>query len=228
MGDSTLLAVTVATRTEGKSPQAVAEARVKAALKAGYDRPRVRHAAWWAQFWEHSSVNVPEPEILRQYYLVRYFSGAASRRGAPPMPLQGVWSADAGSLPPWKGDYHNDLNTQMTYLAQRADTDAVVLSGSQDNGTERFLGAPAWAEQVSARGDGGGVAVDPNNPRIVRLFSQSVEIPVTGTLLLLNNTDKPGIVGHLGTLLARHKVNTASMSLSRDTVGGLALKALSP
>jgi alpha-L-fucosidase 2 len=32
------------------------------------------------------------------------------------MPLQGVWTADAGSLPPWKGDYHNDLNTQMSYM----------------------------------------------------------------------------------------------------------------
>ena len=119
VGDSTLLAVTVATSGEGKSPQAVAEARVKAALKAGYEKLFAPHADWWAQFWEHSSVNVPEPEILRHYYLVRYLSGAASRRGAPPMPLQGVWSADAGSLPPWKGDYHNDLNTQMTYLAYR-------------------------------------------------------------------------------------------------------------
>jgi len=54
---------------------------------------------------------------------VRYFYGAASRRGAPPMPLQGVWSADAGSLPPWKGDYHNDLNTQMTYIAYRTSGD---------------------------------------------------------------------------------------------------------
>ena len=36
----------------------------------------------------------------------------------------------------------------------------------------------------------------PNNPRIVRLFSQPVELPVTGTLLFLNNTDKPGIVGY--------------------------------
>jgi D-3-phosphoglycerate dehydrogenase len=35
------------------------------------------------------------------------------------------------------------------------------------------------------------------------------------------------IVGHLGTLLAKHKVNIASMSLSRDTVGGLALTVLS-
>jgi D-3-phosphoglycerate dehydrogenase len=74
---------------------------------------------------------------------------------------------------------------------------------------------------------GGTFFGSPNNPRIVRLFSQSVEIPVTGTLLLLNNADKPGIVGHLGTLLAKHKINIASMSLSRDTAGGLALTVLS-
>jgi D-3-phosphoglycerate dehydrogenase len=74
---------------------------------------------------------------------------------------------------------------------------------------------------------GGTFFGSPNNPRIVRLFSQSVEIPIKGTLLMLNNADKPGIVGHLGTLLAKHKVNIASMSLSRDTVGGLALTVLS-
>lgn len=28
-----------------------------------------------------------------------------------------MWTADNGGLPPWKGDYHNDLNTQMTYIA---------------------------------------------------------------------------------------------------------------
>jgi alpha-L-fucosidase 2 len=115
-GKATLLAVTVATRAEGKSPQAVARRRVEEALKRGYDGLLVDHTKWWAKFWEQSSVFVPEPHILQHYYLVRYFYGAASRRGAPPMPLQGVWSADAGSLPPWKGDYHNDLNTQMTYM----------------------------------------------------------------------------------------------------------------
>jgi alpha-L-fucosidase 2 len=36
------------------------------------------------------------------------------------MPLQGVWTADGGGLPPWRGDYHNDLNTQMTYVAFHA------------------------------------------------------------------------------------------------------------
>jgi alpha-L-fucosidase 2 len=123
VGDSTLLAVTVATRAEGKSPQAVAQRRVEEALKRGYEKLLADHAKWWAQFWNRSRVSVPELHILQHYTLVRYFYGSASRRGAPPMPLQGVWSADAGSLPPWKGDYHNDLNTQMTYIAYRASGD---------------------------------------------------------------------------------------------------------
>ena len=74
---------------------------------------------------------------------------------------------------------------------------------------------------------GGTFFGSPNNPRIVRLFSQSVELPVTGPLLLLNNSDKPGIIGLLGTLLGKYNVNIASMSLSRDTVGGQALTVLS-
>ncbi|HVU27956.1 MAG TPA: phosphoglycerate dehydrogenase, partial [Verrucomicrobiae bacterium] len=69
---------------------------------------------------------------------------------------------------------------------------------------------------------GGTFFGSPNNPRIVRLFSSPVEIPISGTLLLLNNKDRPGIVGHLGTLLSKHHVNIANMSLSRDTVGGSA------
>jgi len=73
---------------------------------------------------------------------------------------------------------------------------------------------------------GGTFFGSPNNPRIVRLFSTPVEIPVSGTLLLLNNKDRPGIVGYLGTLLGKHKVNIANMSLTRDTAGGLALTVL--
>jgi len=73
---------------------------------------------------------------------------------------------------------------------------------------------------------GGTFFGSPNNPRIVRLFSTPVEIPIRGTLLLLNNKDLPGIVGHLGSLLGKHKVNIANMSLTRDTAGGLALTVL--
>jgi D-3-phosphoglycerate dehydrogenase len=74
---------------------------------------------------------------------------------------------------------------------------------------------------------GGTFFGSPNNPRIVRLFSQPVEIPISGNLLLLNNKDRPGIVGYLGTLLSKHQINIASMSLGRDTAGGKALTVLS-
>jgi D-3-phosphoglycerate dehydrogenase len=45
-------------------------------------------------------------------------------------------------------------------------------------------------------------------------------------VLLLENKDRPGMVGHLGTLLGRHKVNIASMSLTRDAEGGRALMVM--
>lgn len=113
---ATLLAATVTSSTDGPDPLALAQSRVAAALALGYDSALAPHQDWWRGFWLQSSVSIPELPILKLYYLQRYFYGAASRRGAPPMPLQGVWTADAGSLPPWKGDYHNDLNTQMTYI----------------------------------------------------------------------------------------------------------------
>ena len=73
---------------------------------------------------------------------------------------------------------------------------------------------------------GGTFFGSPDNPRIVRLFSQPTEIVPFGVVLLLENKDRPGIVGYLGTLLSKHNVNIASMSLSRDTVGGRALTVL--
>ena len=63
-------------------------------------------------------------------------------------------------------------------------------------------------------------------PRIVRLNSQPVEIVPEGVLFLMNNKDRPGMVGYIGTLMGKHNVNIASMSLNRDTAGGEALTVL--
>jgi D-3-phosphoglycerate dehydrogenase len=82
------------------------------------------------------------------------------------------------------------------------------------NGAEKVISA------------GGTFFGSPNNPRIVRLYSTPVEIPTSGTLLLLTNKDRPGIVGYLGTLMSKHNINIAGMSLSRDECGGKALTVL--
>ena len=74
-----------------------------------------KHMAWWKNFWSKSSISVPDQVIQKQYYLEMYKLGSVSRKGAPAITLQAVWTADNGSLPPWKGDFHNDLNTQLSY-----------------------------------------------------------------------------------------------------------------
>lgn len=73
---------------------------------------------------------------------------------------------------------------------------------------------------------GGSVFGARSLPRIVRLNGQPVEIVPEGVLFLMNNKDRPGIVGYIGTLMGRHNVNIASMSLGRDKAGGRALSVL--
>lgn len=73
------------------------------------------HLSWWKDFWSKSAVLLPDKQLEKQYYLEMYKLGATARKGAPAITLQAVWTADNGGLPPWKGDFHNDLNTQLSY-----------------------------------------------------------------------------------------------------------------
>jgi D-3-phosphoglycerate dehydrogenase len=62
--------------------------------------------------------------------------------------------------------------------------------------------------------------------RIVRINGEHIEAKPEGVLLLLENRDVPGIIGKIGTLLGGQGVNIATMSLSREAVGGQALTVL--
>lgn len=110
-----VIAWAITTSAESGDCAALARERVAAALDAGFDKMLKAHTRWWRRFWSQSSIDVPDETIERHYYLVNYYLGSGSRKGAPPMPLQGVWTADNGRMPAWKGDYHHDLNTQMNY-----------------------------------------------------------------------------------------------------------------
>ena len=91
---------------------------------------------------------------------------------------------------------------------------------------------PDYAEwmHVTAYADGekvsvGGTFFGPH-PRIVRLNGRNVECAPEGVLFLMNNRDKPGMVGYIGSLMGEHKINIGSMSLNRDEAGGEALTVL--
>jgi D-3-phosphoglycerate dehydrogenase / 2-oxoglutarate reductase len=53
-----------------------------------------------------------------------------------------------------------------------------------------------------------------------------VEAVPSGVLFMMRNKDRPGIVGWIGTIMGKHGVNIASMSLGRDREGGQALTVL--
>ncbi|HEU5235891.1 MAG TPA: phosphoglycerate dehydrogenase [Pyrinomonadaceae bacterium] len=84
--------------------------------------------------------------------------------------------------------------------------------------------------ELSAAGEGKTVSVGGAffgaTPRIVSINSRPVEARPHGVVLVLENTDRPGMVGRIGTLLGDHGVNIATMSLSRNQAGGTALTVL--
>ena len=84
--------------------------------------------------------------------------------------------------------------------------------------------------ELSAAGEGKNVSVAGAffgvTPRIVNINSRPVEARPRGIILVLENTDRPGMVGRIGTLLGSHGVNIATMSLSRNQAGGTALTVL--
>ncbi|MBR8535892.1 glycoside hydrolase N-terminal domain-containing protein [Carboxylicivirga sediminis] len=92
-----------------------AEEVVANAVSEGYLSAKEGHLLWWKNYWAQSSISIPDDLLERQYYLEMYKFGSAARADAPPISLQAVWTADHGKLPPWKGDFHHDLNTQLSY-----------------------------------------------------------------------------------------------------------------
>lgn len=85
------------------------------ALERGVDADYSAHMDYWNNYWQASSISIPDTVLQKQYDNEMYKFGSASRENSSPISLQAVWTADNGKLPPWKGDFHHDLNTQLSY-----------------------------------------------------------------------------------------------------------------
>jgi len=115
-GATTLEGVwSISSQHQGKKINPLSSVVTKAAFLRGYTNDYATHVNWWNNFWSKSSLHVPDSLLEKQWYLEQYKFGSAARRGAPPISLQAVWTADNGRIPPWKGDFHHDLNTQLSY-----------------------------------------------------------------------------------------------------------------
>ncbi len=60
----------------------------------------------------------------------------------------------------------------------------------------------------------GGVVLD--KPRLLAVDGIAVESTLGGRLIYLRNVDVPGVIGHVGTVLGRNRINIANFSLGRQ------------
>ena len=111
-GDAHFLTVELAPDRARAADAAVAAAH--AALAVGFDELLAEHLAAWEGFWAGSAVCLPEARMEVLWYLGVYLLASCSRPGSCPPGLQGVWAMD-GVLPPWRGDYHADMNVQEQF-----------------------------------------------------------------------------------------------------------------
>ena len=64
------------------------------------------------------------------------------------------------------------------------------------------------------------------DPRIVRINEFHVDAIPLGYMLVTSNMDKPGVVGQIGNILGKNKINIAGMTFGRQSPGGKAITVL--
>ena len=126
-----------------------------------------------------------------------------------------------GFLEPSRGKDVNQVNVRA--MAQTSGLTVEEIKSNEATDYSEWIHVAAFSGDK--RASAGGTFYG-KNPRIVRISSRPVEVVPSGVLFIFNNKDRPGIVGYIGTLMGKHNVNIASMSLSRDEAGGRALTVL--
>ena len=92
-----------------------------------------------------------------------------------------------------------------------------VVSVQVHTTDERGHRMTRWVEGVVAHG---------REARLVLVDGIDVDAPLEGTVLVICNDDKPGVVGGVGTVLGAQGINIASLSLGRKDGQAIAVAAL--
>jgi len=127
-----------------------------------------------------------------------------------------------GILEPMVGENVNYVNASLI-----ASERGVKLVEAKATHSEEFANLVA----LDVRADGKQLTVQGTlsprrEPRIVKIDRYPVEASPTGYLLVIKNHDKPGLIGQLGTLLGKARVNIAGMTNGREKPGGMAITVL--
>jgi D-3-phosphoglycerate dehydrogenase len=129
-------------------------------------------------------------------------------------------AVERGFLRRISGEEVNYVNAPV--LLERLGVRAEVIKSTDDSGYTELIRVEAIGADGATFSASGTLIGKGNQPRIVNINGREVEVAAEGKLLVLENVDQPGMVGEVGTILGKDKVNIADMSLSRLTPGATA------
>jgi D-3-phosphoglycerate dehydrogenase len=144
---------------------------------------------------------------------VRYYGALVESRGVDVLAA----SAAAGVLRPILSSGVSIVNARAAASARGID---IVESRSSRS---RHFTSLLSVKLTTDAGDRWveGTVFEPNRPRLVSVRGVDVEAPLGGTLLIIANDDQPGVIGEVGTILGRHKVNIANFALGSNETGAI-------
>lgn len=147
-----------------------------------------------------------------------YYSGDVANYDVRPLTNNTVKGVLARNL----GNHVNNVNAR--YLADR---NGIKISEQKSTQARAFLSS-ITVEIVTENDKHAvkGTLLNGLGPRIVQVDQYVVDVVPEGNLLFIKHTDKPGVIGRVGTSLAEQNVNIATMQVGRADEGGDAIMML--
>ena len=122
------------------------------------------------------------------------------------------------------GENVNFVNAPV--LLERLGVRSEVVKSTGEADYNELIQVEALGADGVTRSVAGTLIGKASSPRVVSINGREVEVAATGKLLIIENSDEPGMIGYVGTLLGRDGVNIANMSLSRQEPGQTALMVI--
>lgn len=147
-----------------------------------------------------------------------YYSGDVANYDVRPLTNNTVKGVLTRNL----GNHVNNVNAR--YLADR---NGIKISEQKSTQARAFLSSITVEvitenEKHSVKG----TLLNGLGARIVQVDQYVVDVVPEGNLLFIKHTDKPGVIGRVGTSLAEQNVNIATMQVGRADEGGDAIMML--
>jgi D-3-phosphoglycerate dehydrogenase len=127
-----------------------------------------------------------------------------------------------GLLTPYVGETVNFVNAQVMAKERGIRITELTSTKAEDFASLIALTVKSKMEQNYIAG----TLFGRKELRIVKLNDFFIEAIPEGHILLINNYDKPGVIGNIGAALGNRNINIATMQFGRDRMGGNAISLL--